>query len=115
MTTVVYCGDDKTLTFTVTSSGAAYSLVGLLGATCLLKENAADSDDVAIMTKTLSDMTVTDAAGGVLTVPMDAADTEAYPGGSPLLSLKLKDALGMTSTVYDGAFPLTRPGVRKVK
>ena len=113
MSLTVYTGDDEIYTVQVTKDGSALDLTGMLAATFLIKTSVDDADSAALITKTLgTGIAVVNAAGGVLTVTLDAADTVLRGNMSLACALKLKDALGKTHTVYNGPLDIVRPAVR---
>jgi hypothetical protein len=115
MTTLsnIYCGDDDVITATITKNSIALDLTGLLAATFMLKSNVDDADAAALLTKTLAaGIAVTNAAGGIMQITLNAADTVSLPGGPVQAALKIKDASAKTATVYTATLKLVRPAVR---
>ena len=116
MATTIYNGNDTTLTFTVYTDATLttpINLTGITAATFLLKTKLTDQDAAAIVTKKLgSGVTVTNAAGGVLTVTLAAADTVAYQTMAVFASLKIKDSSSKTATVYSGTIVMQQAAVQ---
>jgi hypothetical protein len=113
MSLTVFAGDDQLWDVYVTKNGAPLSLAGMTAATFLVKNSIDDPDGGALITKTLAvGIAVVDAAGGHLTVTLLAADTVLMANRSLACALKIKDALGLTHTVYSGPLEIVRPAVR---
>jgi hypothetical protein len=113
MSLTIWAGDDRLYTAAVYLNDMPLSLVGMIGATFLVKANVQEADSAALITKTLAagDIVVTDPAGGILTIQFDAADTVAMQDATLSCALKIKNAAGLTYTVYAGGFSVVRPAV----
>jgi hypothetical protein len=112
---IIYCGDTKPLTFTITKNGVPLNLTGITQATFLLKEKLEDADALAVVTKTLtsgSGITVTSGSSGIVSVAMNASDTIDQPSRNLYGTLKIKDASGSPITVLNDMFPLVKTAVR---
>lgn len=97
-------GDTVDLSFTVTASGAAYSLVG-----CSIwftaKTSYALADTLATFQKKLgSGITITNAAGGTFTVRISPSDTSILGNAKTLLlyDCQIKDSSGNIYTIASG-------------
>lgn len=100
----LYAGDDATLTVTVTESGSAKNLVGA-SVTWVLYDRFSRA---AVLTKTTDDdVTITNGAGGILTVDIASADTSAL-NGAYYHECKVTDSDGNISTVSTGTVTIRR-------
>ena len=113
MSLTIFAGDDQIWDVQVTQDGSPLNLGGMLAATFLVKNSVDDPDGAAIITKTLgSGIAIVSAPGGTLTITVTAADTVLLTNRSLACALKLKDATGLTHTVYNGPLEIVRPAVR---
>lgn len=97
-------GDDRTLTVTVVDDlGAAANLTGILGMWFTVKRHQTDTDLEAVIQKSLgSGVAVTDAAGGIATVTLTAANT-ASATGLHFWDVQVKTAAGLITTLATGS------------
>lgn len=101
----MYRGDTAAWDFTVTEpDGTAVDLTGASGIRFTAKDRASDADADAVITRTVGDgVTVTNAAGGIVRVQLEAADTSALSAPLSLVyDLQLADASGGIYTVAAG-------------
>src|SRR5213592_4100498 len=98
-------GDDVTLSFTFTKDDAsAYDLTG--GTVFLtVKKKLTDADADAVLSKTWS--THTNAAGGLTSVSLTNADTEALDSRNYQYDLQIKDSGGAIQSSGVGSFAVS--------
>lgn len=101
----MYRGDTAAWDFTVTEpDGTAVDLTDAEGIRFTAKDRASDADVDARIVRTVGDgVTVTNAAGGLVRVQLEAADTSGLAAPLSLaFDLQLSDAVGGVYTVAAG-------------
>ena len=111
----IFRADYQPITIVVTLAGAAMSLVGLQAAKFQVKNELADDDTLAVLTKTLgAGITVTDARNGKMKIELEAADTQNIPASLLYYTLKVTDALGKPRTVANGRLDLISTAIKEM-
>lgn len=100
-------GDALDITVTVEKSdGTAKDISNANAIEYYIKDQLADSDANALLTKTLSGggVTITDATNGKLEISIETGDTSGIAVGSKSHLLRVEDSDGDRVTVFTGSF-----------
>ncbi len=109
----VYRGDWQPITVTASESGSAVNLTGIQSVKFLAKNELEDTDEQAVIVKTLGQgITVTDARKGKMKVELEAADTADVMADALYYTLKVVDSYNKPRTVANGRLNLIRTAIK---
>lgn len=114
---VMYRGDDRSFTMTVTDNGGPLDLAGAT-VRFTAKRKLADADDDAVIAldSGTGGVVITDAPGGVVRVDVGSADTAGLTKDEKLFwDLQVKDAAGKVRTSPDASLTATTLGTLRVR
>src|SRR5512137_2210986 len=103
----VFRGDWQPIMVVASESGKAVNLTGTQAVKFLAKNELEDTDEQAVIVKTLgAGITITDARNGKMKVELEAADTVNVMADALYYTLKIMDSLGKPRTVANGRLNL---------